>query len=159
MFNCNRDKFSKYLIFLIFCQKDEYTVWDTIFPFLSKYFQEILNTDEMLICAGYNGYRLGLPILSEMERCIRQSAVVIYLHNTSSSECKRCRREFEMASEKDKPIAAIVEADVDSRLIIPLLVMAMEKAPKLSITDMTNIHRINKFCKLVLDLAVCEFKL
>ena len=113
-FQCNRKKLSKYLFYLIFCQKEEMLIRDEILPVLSKYFRDFLETEETLICAGYNEYKLGLTIFSEMERCMRLSAIVIYLHSTVSSKCERCRREFEMACEKEKPVTVIVKEDVDT---------------------------------------------
>ena len=162
--NCRREKFIhsfkngdenfKYVVFLIFCSKDEQLIQDVIFPSLSRGFMTIFNTKENLVCAGVNEYRLGQTIFSEMERCIRQSAVAIYVHNQNSAKCARCKREMKMACEKDKQIAVILDEDVEDDLISPLLHMVINKSLKLSLVKDGFEWNSNKSCRSILDLAI-----
>ena len=98
---------NRYLIFIIFCQKEEALVYEVVMPVLSDCLNKLLNTEEKLIGVGYNEYRLGLPLIVETERCIRQSSAVVILHSRASSKCVRNKREVKIAYEKDKPMAII----------------------------------------------------
>ena len=156
IFKVNRNKLSKYLFFLIFCQKEEGLIRERILPVLSKYFADLLETEENIVCVGYNQYKLGLTIFNEMERCLRHSAVVIYLQSTVTSQCKRCKKEFEMVLEKEKPLALITEGDVDTSLLSPLMTMALNKAPMITYADLNDRNKSDRFCKIVLDLVIGE---
>ena len=146
-----------YLAFLIYCSKNEKLIADVILPYLSQALQVIFEADEKLIGAGFNEFRLGQTIFSEMERCIRQSAVAIYVHNQNSAECARCKRELKMACEKDKPIAVILNENVEDALVSPLLDMVINKSLNLSLVKCRNHFEFkqtaNEACMSILDLA------
>ena len=88
---CNDRIFMKYIVFLVFCSKEEELIRSYLYPVLTKSFQKLLGVDDKVICDGINEYRLGLTIVSETERCIRQSAVVVFVCSNASCECLRCR--------------------------------------------------------------------
>ena len=150
----------KYLVFLIFCQKEEEIIKNTILPLLSECFEKLLPTEDKLICDGFNEYRLGLTLVSETERCIRQSSVVVYFHSKASCECLRCKREINIACEKDKPIATIVKDVGDDNLLTPLLDSVLRKSTKTFLVEVMNSFVLKPtamtFCKSLLDFASNE---
>ena len=51
------------------------------------------------------------------------------------------------------------EDNINNSFISPLLDMTFNKASKISVEDMTDTNKTNKFCKLVFDLVIDEAKL
>ena len=54
----NREEF-RYLVFLIFCGKEEMLIRDMVYPELSEMFKDLTDANFELVCAGYTDYRLG----------------------------------------------------------------------------------------------------
>ena len=148
---------TKYIVFLVFCTKEEELIRNCVYPVFTECFQNLLGVDENVICDGVNEYRLGLTIVSETERCIRQSAVVVFVCSNASCECLRCRREINIACDKDKPIATIILEEVADDLPTPLLVAVMKKSLKAYLVFEDNNYALKpaalNFCKNILDLA------
>ena len=151
--------FTKYVVFLVFCSKEEELIQSHVYPVLTECFQNLLGVGDELkvICDGFNEYRVGLTIVSETERCIRQSAVVLFVCSNASCECLRCRREINIACDKDKPIATIILEEVADDLPTPLLVAVLKKSLKAYLVFEDNNYALKpaalKFCKTILDLA------
>ena len=153
-FKADREN-NRYLIFIIFCQKEEALVHEVVMPVLSDCLNKLLNTEEKLIGVGYNEYRLGLPLIVETERCIRQSSAVVILHSQASGKCVRSKREVKIAYEKDKPMAIINKGFVDANLATPILEAVIAKSPNVSIRKQGNkfLFASNpmEFCEALLD--------
>ena len=147
----------KYIVFLVFCTKNEELIRNYVYPVLTDSFKKLLGVDDKVICDGVNEYRLGLTIVSETERCIRQSSVVVFVCSNASCECLRCRREINIACDKDKPIATIILDDLPDDLPTALLEAVLEKSMKAHLVFEDNGYALKptalKFCKFVLDLA------
>ena len=158
-FSANR-RYIEFVVFLVFCSKEEELIRKHIYPALAKNFQKLLGLEDKVIFDGFNEYRLGLTIVSETERCIRQSSVVVFVCSNASCECLRCRREINIACDKDKPIATIMLEEVPDDLPTPLLVAVLKKSLKAYLVFEDNNYALKpaalKFCKLLLDLASHE---
>lgn len=158
-FKADREN-NRYLIFIIFCQKEEALVHEVVMPVLSDCLNKLLNTEAKLIGVGYNEFRLGLPLIVETERCIRQSSAVVILHSRASGKCVRSKREVKIAYEKDKPMAIINKGFVDADLVTPILEAVIAKSPSVSIINQGNEFRFAsspiKFCEALLDDIVAE---
>ena len=80
--------------------------------------------------------------------------------SNASCECLRCRREINIACDKDKPIATIMLEEVPDDLPTPLLVAVLKKSLKAYLVFEDNNYALKpaalKFCKLLLDLASHE---
>ena len=153
----NDRNFIKYVVFLVFCSKEEELIRKFIYPLLTECFQKLLGVDDKVICDGINEYRLGLTIVSETERCIRQSSVVVFVCSNASCECLRCRREINIACNKDKPIATIILDKVPDDLPTPLIEDILKKSLKANLVYQDNHNALKpdalRFCKALLDLA------
>ena len=147
----------KYIVFLVFCTKNEELIRNYVYPVLTDSFQNLLGVDDKVICDGVNEYRLGLTIVRETERCIRQSSVVVFVCSNASCECLRCRREINIACDKDKPIATIILDDLPDDLPTAFLEAVLEKSLKAHLVFEDNGYALKptalKFCKFILDLA------
>ena len=149
--------FINYVVFLVFCSKEEELIRTFIYSLLTEYFNRLLGVEEKVICDGVNEYRLGLTIVSETERCIRQSSIVVFVCSNASCECLRCRREINIACNKDKPIATIILDEVPDDLPTPLIEDILKKSLKAYILYEDNNYALKpaalRFCKTLLDLA------
>ena len=147
----------KYVVFLVFCSKEVELIEKSVYPMLTECFEKLLGVEEKVICDGVNEYRLGLTIVSSTERCIRQSSIVVFVCSNASCECLRCRREINIACDKDKPIATIILDEVPDDLPTPLIEDLLKKSLKAYLVYEDNNYVLKptamKFCKNLLDLA------
>ena len=150
-----------YLVFIMFCQKDENFVENFLYETLSTCLKKLLKIAEKVVCKNFIEYRLGLPLISEAERCIRQSHVILLVVSRAFCQCRRCNRELKMALDKDKPIVVVYKDDIDnlkqSKLISPLLDTVMMKTVFSSVIQSGKCVTLKPstmhFCKSLLDLA------
>ena len=152
---------NKRLVFIMYCQKDEEFVVQHVTEQIASCLKKLLKTDHDIIW-DFTSYRLGLTLISEAERCLRQSFVVVLLISRAFCECLRCNRELKLALNKDKPIAIIYKETIGIEKVSPLLETISKNCLKASFlqkqNDLVLTPSVARFCTSVLDLAAASDK-
>ena len=151
----------KYLIHIIYCSKDYAFLQTNVTHRLSRTFNQLIGAEDIkLISEGFKEYRFGFDVYCEAEASIRQSAAVVVLISNNLCGCVRCKRELQMAFNKDKTIAVILKEDMNRENISPLLETVMKTAVSASLVRVRNAFHlkpdVTKFCKHVLDLVAVK---
>ena len=152
---------NKRLVFIMYCQKDEEFVVQHVTEQIASCLKRLLKMDHDIIW-DFTSYRLGLTLISEAERCLRQSFVVVLLISRAFCECRRCNRELKLALNKDKPIAIIYKETIENEKVSPLLETISKNCLKASFlqkqNDLVLTPSVARFCTSVLDLAAASKK-
>ena len=100
-------------VFLSFCCEDDEVVMTDIVPKLEEGLQKLLQTDNKCVATGYNNFTPGLPLATEIIRCVENASVVIFF--VTNAFCKKdwCKHEAQVAHNGNKRIILMIWEELD----------------------------------------------
>ena len=104
-------------VFLSFCSHDDDVIVEHILPKLNSGLETILGTDQNNVGMGVTDVRLGLPIGSEIIRCIENTSVVIFFVTNAFCKSSWCKYEVRIACLENKPMVLMFWEEVDIKLL------------------------------------------
>ena len=143
-------------VFLSFCSHDDDVIVEHILPKLNSGLETILGTDQNTVSMGVTDVHLGLPIGSEIIRCIENTSVVIFFVTNAFCKSSWCKYEVRIACLENKPMVLMFWEEVDIRLLPAEL---RKFLPNLTCVYWNNLNgRLvmkpgwDKLCELIIEL-------
>ncbi|KAK3577638.1 hypothetical protein CHS0354_010146 [Potamilus streckersoni] len=108
----------KFVVFLPFCSQDQDIVEKYIRPSLNNLLKQKLNInireESELVCCGDRNFIPGLPIITEIHRCIDESLVVVPVITPSFLKSRWCKSECTVAIQKARNVVVLMKEQTDT---------------------------------------------
>jgi len=147
----------QYLAYISFSDTDDDEVLNHLSPVLNQTMRDTIGSFKFDLCLGELKFRLGFRRFAELERCIRNSAVVLAVISHNYCHNEFCIDELTEAFELKKPILFVLVKDIPEHQL-PAVVKRLLKTNTISKMELVDgqpqfVPSLEMFCISLLGMV------
>ncbi|KAL4218597.1 Toll-like receptor 7 [Mactra antiquata] len=148
---------TRFAVFLSFCNEDDEFVQENVIGPLNDGLQRIVGTERNLNCIGDVEYRTGRYVHDEFLRCIELCTVFLCVVSDNYCNSSYCVQEFDLATQKTKPVILMMKGDVDIGLMTPTMQLLFRNQVRVLWEENNGEYRLKtsweNVCESILDIG------